>query len=161
VAVDGAQLTPFNQPHAQNPGRHVVAISYDGGSPVTQEIALREGSIERVVVPLSAVEAGANRLVVPATVAFGVGVTALAVGSVAALVAMNEAPAPPEAADSSSKWSTISTVGLVTAGVGLGTSAVLLYLDRPSSGTGVAQTTRAPSTRVAIGPGSIALSGTF
>lgn len=164
VTVDGAQVSPFDQPHHQNPGRHVVAVAYDGGSPVTQEIALGEGAVERVVMPLSAVEAGSKRLVIPATVAFGVGVSALAVGSVAAIVAMNEAPAPapaPGAASPSSFWSTVSTVGLLTAGVGLGTSAVLLYLDRPSSGSVAAHGRREASMRVAVGPGSIAIAGSF
>jgi hypothetical protein len=160
VTVDGARVSPFDQPHAQNPGRHVVAVSYDEGSPVKQEIALREGAVERVVVPLSAVEAGSKRLVIPATIAFGVGVSALAVGSVAGIVAMNETPEP-GVASPPSKWSTISTVGLVTAGIGLGASAVLLYLDRPSSDTGPAYGARVTNARVALGPGSIALAGSF
>jgi hypothetical protein len=160
VTVDGERVSPFDQPHAQNPGRHVVAVSFDDGSPVKQEIALREGAVERVVVPRSAVEAGSKRLVIPATIAFGVGVSALAVGSVAGIVAMNETPEP-GVAGSSSKWSTISTVALVTAGVGLGASAVLLYLDRPSSDTGPAIGARVTNARVAIGPGSIALAGSF
>jgi hypothetical protein len=160
VTVDGAQVSPFDQPHPQNPGKHVVAVSYDDGTPVKQAVALREGAVERVVVPLSVVEAGSKRLVIPATIAFGLGISALAVGSVAGIVAMNETPEP-GVPSSSSYWSTISTVGLVTAGVGLGASAVLLYLDRPGSGVGPAYGTFSMSPRVAIGPGSIALSGSF
>lgn len=160
VTVDGARLSPFSQPHQQNPGRHVVAVSYDGGRPVTQEIALQERAVERVVVPLEAVEAGARRLVIPATVAFGVGLAALGVGAAAGIVAMNEAPAPDGTA-APSYWPTVSTVGLITAGVGLGTSAVLLYLDRPSGTGPLAYGTRGPSTRVAVGPGSISLVGSF
>lgn len=160
VTVDGVRVSPFDQPHPQNPGKHVVAVSYDDGIPVKQEVALREGAAERMLVPFSAVEAGSRRLLIPAGIAFGVGFSALAAGGVAGVVAMNEEPAPPMS-DSSSSWSTVSTAGFVTAGIGLGASAVLLYLDRPSSGTGPAPVLRATGVRVAVGPGSIALSGLF
>lgn len=160
VTVDGARVSPFDRAHPQNPGRHVVAVSYDEGSPVKQEIALREGAVERVVVPFSAVEAGSKRLVIPAAIAFGLGISALAVGSVAGIIAMNEAPEPRQSS-SSNHWTAVSTVGFVTGGIGLGASAVLLYLDRPSSSAGQVYGPSVTATRVVIGPGSMALIGSF
>lgn len=166
VTVDGERISPFDQARAQNPGRHMVAVTYDNGRTVSQEVVLREGATERFHVPVAAVEGGSSSVLVPAAIAFGTGAAGLGVGVVAGIVATNKAgelsercsagPCTDEGLSSSvSRWTTVTLIGLAAAGVGLGTGAVILYLDRPSS------TARGTAVQATVGLGSVGVRGTF
>jgi hypothetical protein len=164
VTVDGASVAPSDQAHAQNPGRHLVAVAYDGGATVTHEVVLAEGATDRVVIPRASVEGAGMRT--PAAIALGAGAVGLGVGIVAGVVAFQKANALPEqcaagrclgdeGADGVARWTAVSLVGVAAAGIGLGTGAALLYFNGPRA------TASAPQFRTAIGPGSIVVMGSF
>jgi hypothetical protein len=163
VTVDGAPVAPSDQAHAQNPGRHLVAVAYDGGATVTHEVVLSEGATNRVVIPRASVEGG--EVQIPAAIALGTGALGLGVGLVAGVVAFQKADALSEQCSADrcagdegagvARWTAVSLIGVATAGIGIGTGAALLYFNGPRA------TASAPRVRTAIGPGSITIMGSF
>jgi hypothetical protein len=101
----------------------------------------------------------------------GTGLTAVIVGSVAAVVTVNRrenlagrcpnGACPPELADNidaANTWGKVSTAALITGGVLLGTSGVLFLTSWSSSSKPQASS---PSVSVNVGPGSAFVSGKF
>lgn len=167
VTIDGESVEALDQPQGVNPGKHAIAVTVDGSRTLTQSIELKEGASERVVIPAAAVlGAGAGEVLVPAAVAFGLGFVGLGVGTVTGLMALSRIGQVEESCSISGctargevstagELSTISTVSFVAGGIGLGTSALLLFLNsRGSSSSNV-------YVSATMGPGSINVSGVF
>ena len=173
-----------------DPGLHKIVATAYGCKPAAATALLDEGQTKSIVLELQVDPsvppepvAGANAPVIPeahggskapAIVAFGVGALGLGAGILGAVTVSNKSHALESACDanrvcptasredisSAKQWATISTVGFVTAGVGLVSGVVLLLAaGAPSSPE------RAPVTgtrvRPVVGLSSVGVDGSF
>lgn len=190
VVRDGAVLGPASLGVSLpvDPGMHTIVVKATGRADETKNIRLEEGESRRievsagsikadavVVAPSSAearptkppAESSGGRISPLVWIGFGVGVPALAVGSVTGLLAAGSAddakrdcpsgvctsPSAVDAAESGKMMGTVSTVAFIVgaAGVGLGVYGLL----SPGKGTSSA------SARIDLVPGGATLRGRF
>jgi len=164
-----------------DPGEHTIVVEADGFVPAEKTIELEESAhetIKLVLEPLGDSDEGdevqedddGGGSVVPAVIAFGVGVVGIGVGGVFGAMAFSETseveercggnkcpPSEAQALDDAKAKGTISTIGFVVGGVGLATGVVLLLM----SGGDSEEQVGLPSVRPFVGVGSIGASGTF
>lgn len=167
VTIDGESVEALDQPQGVNPGKHAIAVTVDGSRTLTQSIDLKEGASERVVIPAAAVlGAGSGRALVPTAVAFGVGIVGVGIGTVTGLMARHQIGQVEDSCTISGctargevslagQLSTISTISFVAGGIGLGTSAALLFFGGKGSSSSHTYV------NAVMGPGSINVSGVF
>jgi hypothetical protein len=193
-AIDTAAARPAD------PGSHLIVVSVEGRDPVQQTVLLPEkGGVVTAEVsmapsdsheavsapqapppPLPSIlaEPGGGQphsgggSLVPAFVAFGVGVAGLGVGAVTGAMSMsnvsdlrnkcpgNVCPSSQQSQiDSTKTLGTVSTVGFIVGGVGAAAGVTLLLLRKPSGESAAA---RHPRTVVPwVGVGTAGVEGTF
>lgn len=140
LTIDGAKLEPFYAVHPQNPGRHTITVRGEDGASVTQVLTLKAGDAERLLVPFAAIDPKARRrFVAPAAAAFGVGLLGVAGGAITAALSMQQSSIIEARSPSAGRSSAItasstraldvaSLISFAAGGVGLSTSAILLYI---------------------------------
>ncbi len=173
-----------------DPGPHKIAVTAHGCKPAATTALLEEGQTKSVVLELHVDPAAPPEPVAaayepvqpearggskaPAMVAFGVGALGLGAGVLGAVTVSNKSHALESTCDASrvcptasredissaKQWATISTVGFVTAGVGLVSGVVLLLAaGAPSSSE------RTPGNgmrvRPVVGLSSVGVDGSF
>lgn len=186
ITIDGEPTTDaiVDADRRIDPGAHLIVVSADGHRPQRVETTLGEGETKPVSVELSLLpavrqerttsaappEREAERSKAPAVVLFAVGGLGLAAGVAGGInvatksYALDNACAgyvcPPERDQDireAKTWATISTIGFVTAGVGI--AGGILWLVTGSSGASPAKAKA--GVRPSVGLGSLGVNGTF
>jgi hypothetical protein len=163
VTIDAGPATS-GTPAELDPGKHEITVTQDGARE-TRSVVLAEGARETVVFDLGAAQQRRGSIV-PAAIALSVGGAGLVVGMAAGVVTLQQAAGikaqcPGEVCPVGEKpkvaaanaVSAVSTAGFVTAGIGAVVGTVLLVRRAQAAGPAVSA--------VVVGPGSLALRGSF
>lgn len=186
ITIDGEPTTDaiVDADRRIDPGTHTIVVSADGHRPQRAQITIAETETKTVALELVALPARAGdrppepvlsvpeakRSTAPAVALFAIGGLGLAAGVAGAVNvatksyalenACSEFVCPPESERDirdAKTWATVSTVGFVTAGVGL--AGGILWLVTGRSG-GPPAPTRA-GVRPSVGLGSLGVNGVF
>lgn len=179
VKVDGAAVPRITEPIPVNPGSHQVEVTAVGSLPFRDGVTLAEGERKQIrfvvsptdrpsMAPAAEGTPPASPYVVPMVAAFGAGGVGLIVGTVAGVAALGKQrdleaacptkvcfPADEDIADAATRWATVSTVGFVVGGLGVGLGVTFVVLDQLHDGG------EATSLAIRAGLGSVSLEGSF
>ena len=156
VLLDGELVDAehLGLPTRLNPGSHTVRAEPPGLSATERAVVLEAGGREaRVSLSLAR---PSSRSVVPAVIAFSVGVAGVGVGTTAAILSIHAAPA------SVSRLRAAEIAGFVAGGAGIVAGVVLLAVRARAPGASAAPAAYAPArVRIAVGLGALSVAGDF
>ncbi len=190
VTMDGVQIPPvaLTAPRAVDPGHHVIVATVPGAEPKQAEVDVKEGETKEVGVDLTPPEGstpvaaskpaetgGTPPLRLASYVSFGVGGAGLIVGAVTGILAITNLSSakgqgcvgnqcPPSASsdlNTATTMATLSTVGFIVGGVGVGGGVVAFLLSRRSPPPADTSQPAAPTVSFDLAPGGVGVHGTF
>jgi hypothetical protein len=152
VLVDGepVALGDLDKPIAVDPGAHKITGIAPGAAPVEIEVRVKAGSgEERVTLPIAPPP---RPSLAPAIACFAIGAAGIGVGTTAAILLRNAS------GSGATNLRIAEIAGFAAGGAGVGVGVVLVALRARAP---AAASVSGRTTHLAIGPGSLHVSGTF